>query len=203
MAEVLSSSAPKGRKWTKVQEDEEKLEAELSNAPTEDIASRLIEQSVKIFKIADYSGSMKGSLVSELQGALALVRAATSVMAIRARKSRGNEDIAELRKEMERLRAENQRLKREMEKINSRFPPPATSHPSFPTQERRSSAKRRRIADSTDSEERRGTRPPSNEHCCPSPLVLWRREERETAERKGNLRNGRPLSSRAYYNYYY
>jgi len=168
------------------------LEAELSNALTEDIASRLIEQSVKIFKIADCSGSMKGSLVSELQGTLALVRAATSVMAIRARKSRGNEDIAELRKEMERLRAENQRLKREMEKINSRFPLPATSHPSFPTQERRSSAKRRRIADSTDSEERRGTRPPSNEHCCPLPPRSLEKGGKGDSRKKGKPQEWAP-----------
>lgn len=82
---ALSSSAPRGRKWTKVQKDEENLEDELMSAPTEDIVARMIEQSVKIFKIADCSHNMKGSLVGELHGAVALMRAATSIMATRAR----------------------------------------------------------------------------------------------------------------------
>jgi len=80
-AEVLSSTAPKGKKWTKVQKEEEELEAELINAPTENIASRLIEQCAKNFKIADCSNSTKGSLVKELQGSVALVRAATGIIA--------------------------------------------------------------------------------------------------------------------------
>lgn len=48
-AESLRVTAPRGKKWAKLQEEEEELEAELANAPTEDIASRLVEQSVKIF----------------------------------------------------------------------------------------------------------------------------------------------------------
>lgn len=87
-AEALSSTVPKGRRWTKLQEEEEKLEAEMACTPTEDIASRLVERSVRIFEIADCSRSMKGSLVKELQDAAALVRAATNVMAPRAREAR-------------------------------------------------------------------------------------------------------------------
>lgn len=75
----------------------------LVNAPTEDIASRLVEQSVKIFKIADCSNNMKGDLVRELQGSVALMRAATTVMTTRAREARRGRDIEEFFKTIEEL----------------------------------------------------------------------------------------------------
>lgn len=46
--EALSCSAPKGRKWRKIKEEEEEIEAELIDAPTADIASKMIEQSVSL-----------------------------------------------------------------------------------------------------------------------------------------------------------
>lgn len=45
---ALSSSLPKSRKWAKLLQAEKDLEDELSRAPTEDIAARMVEQSVKI-----------------------------------------------------------------------------------------------------------------------------------------------------------
>lgn len=91
---------------------------------------------------------MKGSLVRELQGAAALMRTATSVMATRAKGASGGRDIEELFKMIEELRAENMRLKREMEQVKARLPPPQPA-----ALERRSSTKRRRVVEWTDSEE--------------------------------------------------
>jgi len=109
-AKALRSSPPKGKKkWAMVQKREEELEYELAETPTQDIASRIVEQSVKIFKIADCFNSMKGSLVRELRGAVALVRAATSVLAARAREVRRERDTDELLKIIGELRAENTR----------------------------------------------------------------------------------------------
>jgi len=149
--EALSCSAPKGRKWRKIKEEEEEIEAELIDAPTADITSKMIEQSVRVFKIADCSNNMKGSLVRELQGAAALMRAATSVMATRPKGASGGRDVEELFKTIEELRAENVRLKREMEQVKARLPPPTVPQPA--ALERRSSTKRRRVVEWTDSEE--------------------------------------------------
>jgi len=104
---------------------EEELEFVLNNTPTVDIAARMVKQSATIFKIADCSHGMKG--VGELREAVALVRAATTVMVTRARENHRSEEVAKLRRDMGRLRAENQKLRRKMEEINSRLPPPTAS----------------------------------------------------------------------------
>jgi len=44
-AESLKPTAPKGRKWAQLQDEEEELEARLAEAPTGDIASWLMERS--------------------------------------------------------------------------------------------------------------------------------------------------------------
>lgn len=62
--EALNPNAPKGAKWTNTLKKEKKKEEELRCAPTEDIASQLYEHSAVLFKTADCSNRMKGSLVS-------------------------------------------------------------------------------------------------------------------------------------------
>lgn len=142
----------------------------MANAPTEDIASRLVEQSAIIFKIADCSNNMKGSLVRELHESVALVRAATNLMATRAREARGGGggNTEGLFKTIEKLRAENAWLRREMELIKARLPPPTDSYPARTDYQparricgKRFSNKRRRMAEFTDSEEEGKDKPPS------------------------------------------
>jgi len=77
-AESLKPTAPKGRKWAQLQDEEEELEARLAEAPTEDIASRLMERSVTVFNIAKCSNGLNGSVVKKLQETAILIQAATS-----------------------------------------------------------------------------------------------------------------------------
>jgi len=187
-AEAVRSSPPKGKKkWAMVHEKEEELEYELSGAPTQDIASRMVEQSVKIFKIVDCSNSMKGSLVKELQGAVALVRAATSVLATRAREVRGEGEADRLLKVIEELRAESAQLRGEMEYIKTRLPLRSSPAPlrrrlgrnAPPSQKRgRSSSRRARRG-------REKTRPPPLESHGLSPSTIEGGEE-EKGKRKGS-----------------
>lgn len=170
-AESLKPTAPKGRKWSQLL-DQEELEARLNETPTEDIASRLMERSVTAFNIAKCPNSLKGSLVKELQEMAVLMRAATNVMATRVRKAQEGK-MERLLKKVEELQAENVRLKGEMEQVKTRLPPPTTST-SAPTDRRKRSVKRRRMVDSSsDLEEDRGRSPI---HPLVPPHLRWTRE---------------------------
>lgn len=106
---------PKGARWNKVLRQEEDMEEELSHAPLEDIVARMVEQSATIYKIADCSNGMKGSLVGEMKKVVAMVRAATTVLAERARE---NEEMGS-RKELERYRKEVKQLREEIRETPS------------------------------------------------------------------------------------
>lgn len=60
----------------------------MTNAPTKDIVSRLVELSAIILKIVDCSNNMKGSLVRELHESVAFIRAVTNLMATHTRQGR-------------------------------------------------------------------------------------------------------------------
>jgi len=113
---------------------------------------------------------MKGSLVRELHESVALVRAATNLMATRAREARGGGggNTEGLFKTIEKLRAENAWLRKEMDLIKARLPLPTDSYPARTDYQparricgKRSSNKRRRMAEFTDSEEEGKDKPPS------------------------------------------
>jgi len=130
-AESLKPTAPKGRKWSQLQGEEEELEARLAEAPTGDIASRLMERSITVLKIANRSNGLKGSLVKELQETAVMMRAATNIMAMRARGAQDGGDIERLSKQLEELRADNNRLRGEVERMKAHLstpiPPPVAS----------------------------------------------------------------------------
>jgi len=136
---------------------------------------------------------MKGSFVRELQGAAALMRAATSVMATRAKGASGGRDVEELFKTIEELQAENVRLKREMEQVKARLPPPTVPQPA--ALERRSSMKRRRVVEWTDSEkERKSKYLPPLTSTVDFPLLPQRKGRREAEEGRGTPRGRVPHS---------
>jgi len=152
--EALSSEAPKGAKWIKILEKEEEMEEELKRTMTEDIAAQLLDHSAVLFKAADCSNKMKGSLVGKMKNTVALIRTATTVLTRRVRKDSGNEEFSALRKEMEILCAENRELRGEVDKLKS-APPVHTSHAQVAR--RAAVAKRRRIVDSDSENEMSGT----------------------------------------------
>lgn len=160
--EALSSNPPQGRKWEKAQDEVKEIEEELSKAPTADIAAQAIEQSVRVYKVADCSNKMKGSLVAQLCQAAMTNLAAVNVMAARARET-SNEELAEIRCELEKLRTENQRLRREVEQLRecsqAATPSPLVSNPSGKVS---LGAKRRKtyINLDTDSESEKRTESP-------------------------------------------
>lgn len=152
--EALSSEASKGAKWIKILEKEEEMEEELKRTMTEDIAAQLLDHSAVLFKAADCSNKMKGSLVGKMKNTVALIRTATTVLTRRVRKDSGNEEFSALRKEMEMLCAENRELRGEVDKLKS-APPVHTSHAQVAR--RAAVAKRRRIVDSDSENEMSGT----------------------------------------------
>lgn len=189
-AESLKPIAPKGKKWAQLQDEEEKLEARLTEAPTGDIASRLMERSVTIFNIAKCSNGLHGNLVKKLQETAILVRAATNVMATRAREMRGEGDRKRLSEQMEELRAENSRLRGEMEQLRACLPPPTVPEPPGASRKARL-RKRRRLVESTDSGEEEENRPPSSHKPPPSvdrtnfPPLPQRGEEQRRKQGEG------------------
>lgn len=156
----------------------------------------MVEQSVKIFKIADCSNSMKGSLVKKLRESAALVRAATTVMTLRAREVQGGNNNEELLKIIGELRAENSRLRKEIEEIKIRLSPPTSPPQTSQTREKRSSAaKKRRIVDSTDSEEEGRKLPPSLSSLADYPPLLQRVRKPEEGKERGAPQKERSLTN--------
>jgi len=132
---------PKGAGWIGVLRREEDMEEELSHAPLEDIVARMVEQSATIYKIANCSNGMKGSLVGEMRKVVAMVRAATTVLAGRARE---NEEMGS-RKELERYRKEVERLRAEIREMKeTRQPAAPTSESPLSSWKRNRGVKRRR-----------------------------------------------------------
>lgn len=160
--EALSSNPPQGKKWEKAQDEVKKIEEELSKAPTIDIAAQAVEQSVRVYKVADCSNKMKESLVAQLRQAAMTNLAAVNVMAARARET-SNEELAGIRCELEKLRMENQRLRREVEQLRecsqAATPSSLVSNPSGKVS---LGAKRRKtyISSDTDSESEKRTESP-------------------------------------------
>lgn len=131
--EIFQKSAPKMNKaWNDLLREEAELEVELTHTTTEDIASQLAEQAARVFKTADCSLNLKGDLVHGLQHAVAVFRAATTVLVSRAAGQMHStprveeENQLQLQQEIRELRDEVERLKRErqMERPDS----PRISH---------------------------------------------------------------------------
>lgn len=92
-AESLRPVPPKTARWNKILEQEEEVEDELRQEPTEAIASRLLEHSTILFKVADCSNGMKGDLVKQMKDTVALFRAATTVMTSRIKGGENSESF--------------------------------------------------------------------------------------------------------------
>lgn len=115
-----------------------------------------------MYKVADCSNKMKGSLIAQLRQAAMTNLAAVNVMATRARET-SNEELAGIRCELEKLRMENQRLRREVEQLRecsqAATPSSLVSNPSGKVS---LGAKRRKtyISSDTDSESEKRTESP-------------------------------------------
>jgi len=94
-----------------------------------------LEETLQIFKTANCSLDVKGKVVGKLKQAAAKYRAATSVLATRARDEGREEDQPDLQVsdnrllEVRELRRENERLRRGLEEAK---------HPSSPSNRKRS-----------------------------------------------------------------
>lgn len=149
---ALSSDPPSGTGWEKARVQEMELEEELFSAPTNDIIAQLLQQSNTIFKVADCSNKMKGSLVGQLRQAAIMTRAAVNVMMTRSRESTTSE-LSEIRRELERLRLENKSLRRELGRLKEASQTPLSPYPTLQESVASgSSRKRRRRARISDSE---------------------------------------------------
>lgn len=178
-AESLKPDLPKSVSWRRLLEDEEGIEEELSQSPTEAIAAQLLEHSAILFKMADCSNGRKGELVKQVKDTVALMRAATSVMTRRIKEAEGeNSEMKDFRDVLRKLREENQELKREVELKKA----PASLPVSQPSSTRVASvgSKRRRRMIESDGEEM-DTSPPQERDpsITPAPASPTQRERGE------------------------
>lgn len=160
--EALTPDAPTGVRWRKLLDKEEEKEEELRGAPTEDIASRLLEHSAILFKTADCSNKMKGALVGQMKDTVVFIRAATTVLTRRMREKSGTSELLAFRRQLEEVRAENRRLREEVEQLKARDHPDARKAPASPqrTARRVAASKRRRVIESDEDSDPQSQRPP-------------------------------------------
>jgi len=77
--DILRPSVPNSKAWKAFLEREAELEEELSQTPTSDLASQLIEKITQTYKAADCSVNMKGALGGRVKMAAAICRAAANI----------------------------------------------------------------------------------------------------------------------------
>jgi len=161
--EALIPDVPTGATWKKILREGEKMEDQLRFSPTESIATQLLEHSAILFKTADCSKNMKGSLVGQMKKTVALIRAATTVLTRRAREEPGTTKLLAIRRDLADLRAENEGLRREVGRLKSLSGAPVTQSPpifSARSTKRAAALKRRRVVESDeDSNELRRVLP--------------------------------------------
>lgn len=145
--EVLTPDVPTGATWKKILREGEKMEDQLRYSPTESIATQLLEHSAILFKTADCSKNMKGSLVGQMKKTVALIRAATTVLTRRTREEPGTTELLAIRRDLADLRAENEGLCREVGRLKSLPGAPVTQSPSPPLRVRRNALLRSRGAE--------------------------------------------------------
>lgn len=168
---ILDPTVPKGRRWEIFRDRDEELKKELTYAPTIDLQTRVMESTALMFRAADCSSKMEGSVVHALKEAAASTRAMMLILAERAREvERASGPSRRERYLEERV----EKLRRKVERLEERTSPPPTPPTPSP---RRLRSKRRRIA--VESDEEGDVPAPSSLYAIPSspPQMKTRSQE--------------------------
>lgn len=169
------------------------MEEELLQTPTKDIAAQLLEHSAILFKTADCSKSVKGTLVHKMKDTVTLMRAATSVLTRQMREETTNPELAEIRRDLDRLRQENRELKEELECLKS-APRASTNTSLLPEGSAAKTRYKRPRIENSEEEEGMETSPHSEKASHPLlSLLLFLSQSGGKRERGGEYEGCRPF----------